>query len=414
MKSVGLSDRPDHVPLARVRDVDVWSPVGSDKSIHDAWEAIRDPDTPSLVWTPRNGGHWVVTRFAPMREVFRDSSRFSSRHIHVPKNEEMRFDWIPATLDPPSHTPYRDLLNSSLSPSRVGRSENVVRATAAELIERFRLKGRCDFQADYADQLPIRVFMRLLDLPMDDADMLKQWSRELTKPEPTMTPPEVSALFFDYVSPLYEARLGGKGDDLLTTIVNGRIGDDPISRENAVSLCSQVIQGGLDTVVNMLGYVIMTLARDVEKRHALIADPRLIPIAVDEIIRRYPIVLNGREVIHDTELDGTPLKRGEMVILPTMLAGTDDRENEDPLTIDFRRSIKRHLTFGNGAHRCPGAPLAMMEMRVTIQEWLSRIPDFHLDETIAITYQAGIVPVASTIPLVWAPEQTVDPHGPRA
>ena len=131
------------------------------------------------------------------------------------------------------------------------------------------------------------------------------------------------------------------------------------------------------------------------------ADPTLIPAAVDELLRRFPIVTIAREVRNDIEFEGVMLKRGDMVTIAGALVGTDERLNKRPLEVDFGRTGAQHATFGNGRHLCPGMHLARLELKVTIEEWLSRIPNFELAPGSDISFRGGIVGVVESLPLVW-------------
>ena len=120
-----------------------------------------------------------------------------------------------------------------------------------------------------------------------------------------------------------------------------------------------------------------------------------------ELIRRFPVVSLAREVRHDMEYDGVQLKKGDMVAVPTPLAGTDARLNPQPLKVDFHRPSADHVTFGNGPHLCPGAHLARTEVRITIEEWLARIPEFEVAPNAEIHFRGGLVGVVDALPLVW-------------
>ena len=109
----------------------------------------------------------------------------------------------------------------------------------------------------------------------------------------------------------------------------------------------------------------------------------------------------AREVRADIEYDGVLLRQGEMVAIPTPLAGTDGRQNARPLEVDFGRSASQHVTFGNGPHVCPGALLARTEMRITLEQWLARIPDFEVAPAAELRFRGGLVGVVDALPLVW-------------
>jgi cytochrome P450 len=143
------------------------------------------------------------------------------------------------------------------------------------------------------------------------------------------------------------------------------------------------------------------LARHPVHRRQLRDAPERIPAAIEELVRRFGIVSIARLVTRDLDFHGAPLHCGDMILLPTVLHGLDERENADPTRVDFGRSHARHSTFGQGAHHCVGAQLARTELRVTVEEWLARIPEFEVAPGATIACQGGIVGCVSELPLVW-------------
>lgn len=122
---------------------------------------------------------------------------------------------------------------------------------------------------------------------------------------------------------------------------------------------------------------------------------------MEELLRRFPLVSLAREVRNDIEYDGVLLKKGDMVAIPTPLAGTDERLNPRPLEVDFQRDTSQHVTFGNGPHLCPGAQLARTEVRITLEQWLARIPEFSIAPDAKVRFRGGLVGVVDALPLVW-------------
>ncbi|HLY56443.1 MAG TPA: cytochrome P450 [Stellaceae bacterium] len=400
------AERPPHVPEDRVVDFDMYAPPGVKQDFHAAWKALQAPGVPDVVWTPRNGGHWIATRNRLIDEVFSDHERFSSRVILVPKAIGEQHGLIPTTLDPPEHRPYRTLLNSSMAPKVVGANEPRIRALAAELIEAVRRDGACNFTTAYAEILPIRIFLSMMDLPPGDAAQTKRWCDQMLRPDGSMSFEECMARLFDYLGPYVDARKGGDGDDMLSRMINGRIGDRALTRDEALKLSVQVLIAGLDTVVNFLGFAMLFLARNPAMSRELAGEPELMPAAVEEFLRRFPIVTIGREVARDMEYQGASLRKGEMILTPSVLGGIDERENERPMEVDFHRPTAAHVTFGSGHHKCPGAHLARTEIRVTLEEWLKRIPEFSVAPGKTVEFTGGIVGVVDALPLVWDVETT--------
>lgn len=401
MSDAVLAERPAHVPAQNVFDIDMYDPPEVKHGFHEAWKALQAPGVPDMVWTPRNGGHWIATRGKLVSHVLNDHACFSSRIIIVPKADGEHHRMIPTTIDPPQHRPWRLLLNSSLSPKAVREIEAGIRAVAVELIEDVRAEGDCDFISAYANVFPIRIFLRIVDLPDGDTPKLKWLTDQITRPDGSISFADTVARFHDYLGGVIDARAGRDGQDMFSRMINGLVDGRSLTRHEALQLCSQVLIAGLDTVVNFLGFAMLHLASHPDQRDRLAADPTMIPAAVEELFRRYPIVTIGREVRGDMEFGGVSLKAGEMVITPTALHGMDERANERSLDVDFDRGTREHSTFGVGNHKCPGAHLARTEVRITIEEWLARVPDFALAPAAGISFSGGIVGCVDALPLVW-------------
>jgi cytochrome P450 len=382
---------------------------GIEEGYHEAWKRVQKPGVPDLVWTPRTGGHWIATNGDTVREIYSDPSHFSSENIWLPKEAGEKYEMVPTRMDPPEHTPYRKALDKGLSLAQMRKVEDRVRAVAAELIENIAPRGRCDFSADYANVFPIKIFMALADLPMEDVPLLTGFAKQMTRPEGN-TPEEQAATleagnkgFFAYVDPIIRARGGSGRDDLITIMVNAEINGEPITHEKALGLVSLLLLGGLDTVVNFLSFMMIYLARHPELVAELRTDELKLKRSAEEMFRRFPVVSEARMVAKDQVYRGVELKRGEMILLPTALHGLDEQENRDPLTVDLDRRGISHSTFGGGPHRCAGMHLARMEAIITLEEWLKRIPEFRMRDDSTPLYHSGIVAAVDDVQLVWSP-----------
>ena len=399
--------RPDHVPEHLVRDIDMFALDGLEAGYHEAWKALETKETADLVWTPLTGGHWIAMNGPMIKDIFEDPERFSSEVIFLPKEAGEKYLMVPTRMDPPQHTPYRKLLDTGLNPARMRDIEQMVRQAAIDLIEPLVAKGQCDFSADYAKVFPVRVFMALSDLPLSDVPKLVSWSDDMTRPRGS-TPGEMADCleaanqqFFAYVEPIIALRIGGTGKDLITTMVNGTVDGEPMPHDKALGLISLLLLGGLDTVVNFLGFMMIYLARNPDTVAELKGDELKLLRGVEELFRRFPVVSDGRMIAHDMEYRGVTMKKGEMILLPTTLHGLDESENAEPWTLDWERKQIKHSTFAHGPHRCAGLHLARMEATITLQEWIKRIPEFRLADGARPIYHSGIVAAVENVPMVW-------------
>jgi cytochrome P450 len=190
-------------------------------------------------------------------------------------------------------------------------------------------------------------------------------------------------------------------DDLLSHFATGEVEGRPLTEEEALAMSILVYLAGLDTVVALLSYAVRHLAGDTELRHGLTAQPDRWPRAIEEFLRYYSIVAVGRVVARDATFAGCPMKAGDRLVLSTPAAGRDPRAFERADEFDPDRIHNRHLAFGAGPHRCAGAHLARLEMRVFLEEWHARIPDYAVAPGAVVTQHAGPLAGLDSLPLVW-------------
>lgn len=406
---VPIGGLPENVPEDRVFDIDLFNLHDVDQGYQEAIMQLQRPDVPKVVWTPKNGGHWIVTRAEAVREVLRNPDQFTSEVIVLPKEAGEKYDFIPTRLDPPQHGAYRSVINRSLNIRQMRNLEDKVRETAIGLIEPLVAQGHCDFTKDYAEQFPIRIFMSMVDLPLADAPILMHYATQILRPAGTTGAEMAVSLeaaikgFYDYLDPVLNERRGKDGTDMISSVINSEVNGEPMIHSEALNIIANLLLAGLDTVVSFLSFVMIFLGRNPGHLKQLVDDFDAIPRAVEELLRRFPIVADGRMVAADMEYDGVTLLKGDMIQVPTAYSGLDPALNEDPWTVDFNRRRPEHNTFGDGPHRCAGMHLARLEITVTLQEWLSRIPVFHLAADAAPRYASGMVATVKNVPLEWQP-----------
>ncbi len=394
-------DLPENVPADRVVDWNVYAPPHVESGFQEAWLALQAPDMPEMVWTPKNGGHWIPTTAELVLAVFEDHERFSNRVYAVPKEGGEKQNMIPINIDPPEHHPWRILLNSNLTPREVRKVEGLVRQTAIELIEPIQHDGQCDFVEMVSSQFPLRIFTRIVDLAGERVPRFKWLVEQFTRPDGTQTMEETFTALKEEIATIVDVRMGKDGDDMFSKLINGEVHGRNLLREEAIQMCALVMIAGLDTVQNFLGFAMWHLATHPQDRAKLVAEKSAIPGAVEELLRRFPIVMSGREVRKDFKFGGVQLKKGDVLVASTVLHGLDQRMHDAPMEVDFERKRSVHMTFGAGPHMCPGANLARSELRIALEEWLERIPEFALAPGGKVTFSGGLTGSLESLPLVW-------------
>jgi cytochrome P450 len=252
--------------------------------------------------------------------------------------------------------------------------------------------GRADAAADYAQQIPVRVIGLILGVPESMSDTFTGWVRDLLEfaydaERRAKARNELVPYFFN----LMQERRANPGDDLISELLQAEVDGQPVPDAHILGTVALTLIAGVDTTWSAIGSAMWHLATHPDDRRRLVAEPELMPVAIEELLRAYSPVTMARIVVDDIDFQGCPMKAGDRVLMNFPAANRDPEAFPDPDQVIIDREINRHVAFGAGIHRCAGSNLARMEMRVAVEEWLARIPEFDLDPSGEVTWAGGQV-----------------------
>jgi cytochrome P450 len=399
MSNATVAEAPANVPPELIRDFDFNRVPGAEQDVYSAWNALHAG--PDIFWTPRYGGHWVLTRAEDIEVVQQDATRYSHEVMTLPRDSKP-FKTVPIQYDPPEHTPLRMLLNQAFSPKRVAGLNDKIRAWCVELIEAFAARGECEFMADFAKQFPIGIFLQLMDLPWSERETFVGWAENSVRTSDAEKRRATYIQIAEYLQRVIDERRANPGDDMISALITGSVEGRPLTGQELIGMTTLLFVGGLDTVAGQLGFITAHLAAHPEDRRRLREHPELIPNAIEEFLRRHGMSNTVRLVTEDVAYKGLTFRKGDLVMVPISLHGMDPRRWDAPMEVRFDRADARaHDTFGKGPHRCAGAHLARAEIRIFLEEWLKRIPEFRIKDGEAARYLTGGVNGVASLPLSW-------------
>jgi len=396
-----MNSIPAHIPPELVRDFDIFEFVRPDEDIHRAWHQ-QVASAPPIFFTAHWGGFWVINNASLLERAFSDPALFSSADgVEIPPMPPGIPPMLPIDSDDPFHMELRRPLNVALAPKSVNDLSIRARELAIELIEHLLPQGRCDFVKDFSLKMPMELFLRIVDLPSSDREYLLGLAHTALKDSKKENRWAAMTELNGYLEKKLQARRENPGIDLMSKITQLQPKDHSLSRSEQIGYMTTLLLGGLDTVGGMMAMTARHLAEHPKDRRSLIDNPSAIPDAIEEIMRRYAISTIARRVTRDAEFGGVTLKRGDWVMLPTMVHGLDEKRWDNALEVRFDRRPTDHLSFGVGTHRCPGANLARAELRIFLEEWLKRIPEYSIDPERKVQSESGAVAGLSALPLIW-------------
>ncbi len=356
-------------------------------------------------------GYRVLNRYEDVRRAGADWRTFSSADGWMLDPPEGNLPILPEDLDPPYHTAWRRVLNPFFRPSAIRDIEPEIRRYARDLLDGFAGRGECEFVSEFAAQLPgLVLFRHLIPVPVEDLPTL---FREIDTY--SFGAPEERAPAFGRVLAYLEGFLRARGEadeqgDVIDAVLTGVERDgSPCPWADKVHTLLDLVFGGLATTTHAIAGAVYELAQAPEARRAICDDQACLETAIDETVRLHaPVVAVGRTVKADVEVHGVPLRAGDRVALNYAAASRDPEVCSNPRRFDVHREEVVHTAFGVGPHRCIGENLARLEIRVSIEEVLRRIPEFALAPGTRPEFESGQLRTMKTLRLAWTPSGASD------
>jgi cytochrome P450 len=406
------AERPAHVPHEAVFDFDYHRDPGLFEDPHlRVLELIEQ--APPLFWTPHNGGHWMALGYDVVGRVMREHETFSSSlfppamraqlaGFKLPDGRRVP-SMTPIMLDPPDHTKLRAPLQKTFSPKTVMALKGDIEALATSLVDAVLPLGACDFLPAVIEQLPVRVFLKMMGLPEDRIEEYRAIVRAVFEPrsDDRMHALSHNRRMVDVMMDEILARRDEPKDDIISLLWATEIDGEPMTLELMEDYCGLLFLAGLDTVINAMAHGMRHLAAHPELQAKLRAQPELIVDATEELLRRYTITAPIRRAQRDVELAGRFVKEDDLIVTYLSAADLDPREFPSPEKFDLDRENKNHLIFGAGPHRCLGSHLARIELQALYQVVLAKLPEFRLDPDKRPVFHAGNMLAVSSLPLRW-------------
>jgi cytochrome P450 len=402
---------PEPAFSAEPAGVDVFS-LDPETNRHPQ-EMYRDLRAAAPVLPLGDMGVVLTTKEAAM-EAFRRPEVFSSAATADTLAMGSVRPLIPLQIDPPDHVKYRKILDPLFAPRHMAELEEPVAALVNDLIDGFVDRGECDFSAEFSVPLPSQVFLTLLGLPLSDLDLFLKMKDGIIRPDHVVGKPRdhadtlayqngIGQSVYDYFNDVLDEREVERRDDLLSRFLDAEVDGHRLTREDILDICFLFFIAGLDTVSASLDCFFGYLCEHPDQRAQLVADPALVPSAVEELLRwESPVGGIMRVAAADTELFGCPIKQGEMVSISLGSVDTDEAALPDAYDVRFDRDVNPHNAFGGGVHRCLGSHLARLELRVALREWHARIPEYAVKEGHELVYTPAIRSL-DTFPMVFGP-----------
>jgi cytochrome P450 len=367
------------------------------------WDELRA--TCPIAHSDRFGGVWLPTRHEDVSAIAYDTEHFTSRSVIVNEGRPLAPAPVgiapPISSDPPFHHDARRLLLPAFAPKAIAPLESFTRAYCEELLDAVADHDVVDAAAEYAQHIPVRVIAKMLGFPAEDADQFRGFVHDVL--EAVDLPQEQRIENFgrldEYLDAQVDDHVANPRDDLTSFLLQAEIGGEPLEPDHVGGTIALLLLAGIDTTWSAIGASLWHLATHPDDRARLVAEPELLPIAVEELLRAYAPVTMARLVIDDFEFDGCPMRKDDWVLLPFPAANRDPEffDRADEVVID--RAENRHAAFGLGIHRCAGSNLARMELRVALSVWLEHFTDFELDDPTAVRWSGGQVRGPRTLPL---------------
>ena len=401
----------------RLADIDLYAPETFVRAVpHDAFRLLRAEAPVHFLPEATGPGFWAITKYDDIVSISKDPGRFSSARgatniQDYPPEDLSLVQMMMLNMDPPQHGKFRRIARTGFTPRMVARLEPSVRAMTNRIIDKVAGLGECDFVKEISAELPLQVIAELMGIPDDDRHKIFDWSNRLIgfdDPEFQTTFEDgkiAAAEMWEYASTLGVSRKNQAGEDMVSVLVNAVVDGNSLSDMEFESFFLLLAVAGNETTRNLISGGMLALIEHPEQRARLLADPSLIPSAVEEMLRWVtPVMYFRRTATRDTELRGVPIKENDKVVMYYSSANRDEAIFKDGDRFDVGRTPNEHLAFGVGEHFCLGTSLARLEIRVLFEELLRRLPDIEQAGP-ARRLRSNFINGTKTLPIRFTPEK---------
>jgi cytochrome P450 len=380
-----------------------------DTDPYPIWKRLRD-ETP-LYYNEKHD-FYALSRWADVESCSSDWKTYVSSKGTLLELIKMDFPIPPGSIifeDPPDHDVHRAMLSRVFRPRKIAELEPKIREFCARSLDPLVGTGGFDFIANLGAEMPMRTIGFLLGIPEEDQEAIRDTIDaslrigEDGKPSvESIDPMAMGKMFEDYV----EWRAKHPSDDLMTEMLNAEFEDvdgsmRKLNRDELLGYINLIAAAGNETTTRLIGWTGKVLAENPDQRAELVADPSLIPNAIEELLRyEAPSPVQARYITKDVEHHGQVVPAGNVMLLLTASANRDDRKFADGDAFDIRRKIERHVTFGYGVHFCLGASLARLEGQIALDEVLKRFPTWDVDYDNAVQARTSTVRGWEKLPVI--------------
>ena len=372
------------------------------------WEQLRGGCP--VAHTDRYGGAWLPTTHELVSEVAYDTEHFTSRSVVVSELRPTELDLPapiglapPITSDPPFHSIARRMLLPAFAPRPIAALEPFTRDLCRQLLDATAGMSTFDAALEYTQHIPVRVIVQMLGFPQEDADIFRRFITQVLENvdesaderQESVNNGEIEA----YLNAQIAEHQAHPRDDLTSFLLDAEIDGNKLMPEHVRGTMLLLMIAGIDTTWSAIGASLWHLAQNPADRKRLAGEPELWDTAIEEFLRAYAPVTMARLVARDFDFHGCPMKEGDWLLLPFPSANRDTAVFADADEVKLDRAENRHAAFGLGIHRCLGSNLARMELRVALEEWMARYPDFELADPGAVTWSGGQVRGPRSLPV---------------
>lgn len=348
---------------------------------------------------------WMIFDFEGVKRVLVEHDIFSSDLSHAPGHGNPG-EWF-IFFDPPRHTKLRALISKAFTPRMVANLEPRIRELSRQLLDQTIERGQMDLATDFSVPLPMLVIAEMIGVPAADWSRYKRWSDVIVKLANTFSKDEEAAATFAeyravteemrvFLPDLISERLAARQDDLLSRLVEAEVDGERLTQEEVLGFVQLLLVGGQETTANLINNAVLCFIENPDQLARLRAAPDLLSSAIEEVLRySSPVQWMPRATTRDVEMHGQVIPAGKLVLPMIGSANRDPRRFPNAGRFDITRDPNPHIAFGHGIHSCVGGPLARLEARIALGDFLERVQGFEL---------------ASDEP--WEPRKALHVHGP--